>query len=255
MSDRSLTNTQRKDSEHRQAVSQAFGMIAPNYDSWYQSPLGGYVWLVETEAVRALLPHRVCGVALEIGVGTGMVLPILQNRSLQLVGVDVAWQMLAVAHQKTLKTNNVHLVHSDGTHLPFRKECVDLALGMTVLEFVPNPDEFLQEIHLSLHPAGHFLLGVLTSTNLWAIERRIRSVVQHDVFRFARFPSPWQVIRMLYQNGFSQARYRGSVYAPPFSPDKCLPTFTHLDAKLGTRWLTRALGAFLIFHVRRNALR
>ncbi len=181
-----------------------------------------------------------------------MALPLLQNISLQLIGIDIAWQMLAIAHKKVLKNTNAHLILSDGTSLPIRKECLDLVLGMTVLEFIPDRDEFLQEIHRCLQPIGHIILGVLTSTNLWAVERRVRSLFQHNIFKLARFPSPWQVMRILYRNGFSKSTYRGSVYALPFSPNRCLRVFSHLDAYLGTRWLCRALGAFLVFHARRN---
>lgn len=255
MSDRSLTDASKKESEHTLAVSQAFGAIAPFYDSWYHSPIGGYVWSVETEAIRALLPDPIQGVAIEVGVGTGMISPILQNHSLQFVGVDVVWQMLAVARRKSLESESVHLVQSDGSYLPFRKECIDFALAMTVLEFVPDPNKVLKEIHRCLQPVGYLLLGILTSTNLWAVERRIRSYIQHDVFRYARFPSPWQVIRMLNRNGFTRLHYRGSVYAPSFAPTKWLPTFAAWESSLGTRWLTRALGAFLVFQARRTMLK
>jgi ubiquinone/menaquinone biosynthesis C-methylase UbiE len=245
-----LTKAIEKDRKYTNAVRLAFDSIAPLYDSWYQLPIGRYVWSVETEAVKALLPHQVNGIALEVGVGTGMALSVYQNDSLQIVGIDIAWQMLAVANRKSTITDNVHLVLSDGVELPFRKDSIDLTLGMTVIEFIANGDRLLQEIHRCLRPAGHVLLGVLTSTNLWAVDRRIRSFVQHDVFELAKFPSPWQVIQMLHRNGFSQVNYRGAVYAPPFSPTSCLQAFTLLDRRLGSRWLSRALGAFLVFHAR-----
>lgn len=253
MSDNSTQNASEKEGEYTQAVSHAFGSIAPFYDSWYQSPLGSYVWSVETDVVEVLLPKQMHCVALEVGVGTGMALPLLQDTSLQLIGIDISWQMLGITHQKTGDLGNVHLVLSDGARLPFRKESADIALGMTVLEFVSNRDEFLQEIHRCLRRDGHFLLGVLTSTNLWAIERQIRNLAQPDIFKLARFPSPWQVLRLLYQNGFTYAIYRGSVYAPPFTPSKFLQAFRQLDLKLGSRWLSRALGAFLVFHSRRTS--
>jgi len=208
MSDRSAAKSSKKNWEHQLAVSSAFGSIAPFYDSWYRSPLGRYVWSVETDAVEALLPHQIHCVALEVGVGTGMALPLLQETALQLIGVDIAWQMLDMAYQKTGTQDNVHLVLADGAWLPFRQESAETVLGMTVLEFVADRDEFLQEIHRCLRPGGNLLLGVLTSTNLWALERQIRNLAQSDIFELARFPSPWQVRRLLHQNGFSQAVYQ-----------------------------------------------
>ncbi|MFW9935852.1 MAG: class I SAM-dependent methyltransferase [Candidatus Thorarchaeota archaeon] len=252
MSDWSLTNALEKDGKYRQAVGQAFGSIAQMYDSWYQTPMGRYVWSVESDAVNAILPQEIHEVSLEIGVGTGMALTFLQQASQQLVGIDIAWQMLTIVRQKTLTHENVHLILSDGAHLPLRGECTNLILGMTILEFIADQDQFLHEIFRCLCPAGHLILGVLTSTNLWAIERRIRNLAQQDVFKLARFPSPWQVIRNLRENGFSQVTYRGTVYAPPFASARCLPAFHSLDMKLGTWWLSRAFGAFLVFNSRRS---
>ncbi len=251
MSEKSLTNTRTKNIQHKRAVSQAFGSIAQGYDFWYKSARGNYVWLVETQAIQSLFPATVPKVVLEIGVGTGKAISLLENDHSQLIGIDFAWQMLAVARQKFTNSDNVHLVLADGASLPFRTECSDLAFSMTVLEFVPDRDEFFKEIYRCLHPSGNFLLGVLTSVNLWALERRIRNLTRYDVFGLASFPSPWQVIRRLCRNGFTQIQYRGSVYAPPFAPEVCLPVVSKLEVTLSNRWLIRALGAFTVFSAKR----
>jgi SAM-dependent methyltransferase len=226
--------------------------MASGYDSWYQTAMGKYVWAVETQALQALFPTTPYQVAFEIGVGTGKAISLLRDNSSQLIGIDLAWQMLEVAYHKFVESENTHLVLSDGTSLPFRNECCDFTLSMTVLEFVIDRDRFIQEIHRCLRPTGDILLGVLTALNLWAIERQIRSMVQHDVFELASFPNPWQVIRRLSRNGFTQIRYQGAVYAPSFFPQKCLPLISKFEVKLRNRWLSRALGAFTVFGAKRG---
>ncbi|MFX0078286.1 MAG: class I SAM-dependent methyltransferase [Candidatus Hermodarchaeota archaeon] len=238
------------DATQKRSVRSAFGTLAPVYDTWYHTPLGKYVWTVEAAAVHAMLPQKVNGVVVDIGVGTGMSLSFLQPFSSQIVGVDNSWQMVNIAYQKNQENQEVHLVIGDGENLPFRSNFADLIIGMTVLEFVPNPDRFLQEVQACLHPKGWLVLGVLTSTNLWALERRIRSFVQPDVFSYAQFPSPWQLIRRLNRNGFYHVRYRGAVYAPTFTPKRCLATFSRLDGKLGMLWVSRSLGAFSVVQAR-----
>lgn len=250
MSEEILSSVQPNDSTQKHAVRSAFGALAPVYDTWYQTPLGKYVWTVEVAAVHAMLPPKVNGVVVDIGVGTGMSLPLLQPFSSQIVGLDNTWQMVNIAYQKNQENQEVHLVIGDGENLPFRRNVADFIMGMTVLEFVPNPDNFLQEVQAFLQPKGWLVLGVLTSTNLWALERRIRSFVQPDVFSHAQFPSPWQLIRRLYRNGFHRVRYRGAVYAPTFTPKRCLATFSQLDGKLGNRWVSRSLGAFSVVQAR-----
>lgn len=246
MSEEILSSVLPNDATQKRAVRSAFGALAPLYDAWYHTPLGKYVWTVEAVAVHAMLPQKVNGVVVDIGVGTGMSLTLLQPLSSQIVGVDNTWQMVSIAYQKNQENQEVHLIIGDGENLPFRRNVADLIIGMTVLEFVPKPDRFLQEVQTCLHPKGWLVLGVLTSTNLWALERRIRSFAQPDVFSYAQFPSPWQLTRRLYRNGFHRVRYRGSVYAPTFTPRRCLAAFSQLDSKFGIRWLSRSLGAFSV---------
>jgi ubiquinone/menaquinone biosynthesis C-methylase UbiE len=250
MSEEILSSVLTNDATQKHAIRTAFGALAPAYDTWYNTPMGNYVWSVEATAIREMLPHKVNGVVVDIGVGTGMSLTLLQPFSSQVVGVDNTWQMVDIAHQKIQASQEAHLVIADGEHLPFRKNVADLVLGMTVLEFVPNPDLFLHEVHSCLHPKGWLVLGVLTSTNLWALERRIRSFVRPDVFSYAQFPSPWQLTRRLYRNGFQHVRYRGAVYAPTFTPKSCLDNFSLFDGKLGIKWFSRALGAFSVVQAR-----
>jgi len=229
---------------HKQAVSTAFGAIAPFYDAWYTTPIGRYVWAVETAATLALLSAQETGIALEIGVGTGMALGILKTASHNLVGIDISWQMLQNAYEKTQADIQTHLVLADGENLPFRKNSLSLIMGMTVIEFVPNPSELLLEVRRVLHIDGRLILGVLTSTNLWALERRIRNLVTPDVFQFAAFPSPWQMKRMLHRAGFTVCATKGSVYAPSFVPSRCINQLAQIDQVLGQQWLTRPWGAF-----------
>lgn len=251
MSDDFLLTKPITNSKHKQAVSDAFGALAPFYDAWYQTPVGKYVWAVESATIKALLPSRLQGVIFDIGIGTGMSLALLSSESSQIVGIDIAWEMLGVVYQKSRQLTSLHLVLADGEELPFRKEVADFTFSMTVLEFVSNANQFLREICRSLSTNGWLLLGVLSSPNLWASERRIRSFVKPDVFRFAWFPSAWQVARALYQNGFFQIQYRGAVYAPSFTPSRLLESCAIIEKKLSNRWLLRALGAFLVMRAQK----
>jgi ubiquinone/menaquinone biosynthesis C-methylase UbiE len=246
MSDDFLPNMPTMDSKHKQAVCTAFGALAPFYDAWYQTPVGKYVWAVESATITAMLPNHRRGIIFDIGTGTGMSLTLLSSRSTQIIGIDFAWEMLDVAYQKSHHFTRVHLVLADAENLPFRHAVADLVFGMTVLEFVSDTNQFLQEIYYSLSPNGWLVLGVLSSTNLWALERRIRSFVKPDVFSFAWFPSPWQVTRALLRNGFFKIQYQGAVYAPSFTPSKLLEACAVIDRKLSHQWLWRALGAFLV---------
>jgi ubiquinone/menaquinone biosynthesis C-methylase UbiE len=244
------SNQQRKEM-YKQVVARAFGTIAPFYDSWYETPLGTYVLRVESAAIADMLPKTLKGVAFDIGVGTGLSLEPMIQRGLHTIGIDHSWRMLQIAHQKNRNYHQINLVLADGEKLPFRGGVAELVTGMTVLEFTPDPMKFLQEIHSCLRPGGHIILGVLSSTSIWAFERRLRNLANQDVYSFAQFLSSWELTRMLHRANFSSVEYRGSVFAPSITPSRLLPSLTALDKKWGRLWPIRIGGAFLVFHARR----
>jgi ubiquinone/menaquinone biosynthesis C-methylase UbiE len=242
-----LENNDTISQEHKLAVGTAFGSIARFYDAWYSTPLGDYVWKVESAAIAAALPNRIEGVALDLGAGSGMSMELLLQRGAFTVGVDLSWQMIAVAREKLRTNPRADFVLADGEQLPFRERVVELVSGVTVLEFVPNPPQMLEQIHKVLRSGGQLVLGILSSTSIWGVERRIRTFARRDIFAFARFPTPWQITRLLRRAAFAAIRYRGSVYAPTFTPTRFLPSFARLDESWGDRWLSKSLGAFLVF--------
>ncbi len=238
---------------HKQAVTSAFGSLSKVYDLWYDSPIGKYVWLVETAALSAMLPPQIKGTALDVGVGTGMSMKFLIERDAESVGIDLSLDMLKIAQNKFKEDARTHLVCSDAEFLPFRRDSFDLILGMTVIEFISDKLGILKKLNKTLSPSGTLILGILSSASLWSLERRLQSWFHPDVYSYAEFLSPWLMKKMLHQAGFSNVKYQGSVYAPPFTPKKLLHNLIRFDTILGKRWLSRFLGAFLVFSANQPA--
>ena len=231
----------------KRAVGEAFGDIAPFYDGWYSTPMGRYVGLVEGEAVGLLMPRRIMGVALDVGAGTGLsMLPLRGRGASQVVGVDLSWRMLRVAKERL--GGWASLVVADGEWLPFRGMVFSAASAMTVMEFTPHPKRMLRELGRVLEFGGRLVLGVLSSTSWWAVDRRLRNLAgRRDVFSLAWFPSPWRVVGMLREAGFAGVKFRGSVYAPSQTPSRLLGAFARIDRRLGGSRLFRGFGAFTVF--------
>ncbi len=246
-----LANNQSASKEHKVAVGTAFGSIARFYDVWYSTPLGKYVWEVESAAIDSTLPNCIEGIAVDLGAGSGMSMELLIQRGAYTVGVDLSWRMIAVAREKLYTNPRAEFVLADGECLPFREGIADLVSGITVLEFVPNPLLMLEGIHKTLRSCGKLVLGILSSTSIWGMERRIRTFARKDIFAYARFLTPWEVTSLLHRASFAALGYRGSVYAPTFTPTRFLPILARLEECWGKRWLSRSLGAFLVFHAKR----
>jgi len=104
---------------------------------------------------------------LEVGVGTGISLP-LYPADVQVTGIDVSPEMLAVAEKRKAKWNlhNVELKVMDAENMDFDAARFDKVVAMYVASVVPNPTRLVDEMHRVCRPAGElFIVNHFKSTN------------------------------------------------------------------------------------------
>jgi SAM-dependent methyltransferase len=111
-----------------------------------------------TEAFISLLPAD--WTVLDIGAGTGYLLPSLADHFRQVIAVEPASAMLECARQRILEHGvaNVVFHHGDLGHLPISDQTCDLAIACLVLHHLPSPAEAVAEIHRVLRPGGRLLI-------------------------------------------------------------------------------------------------
>jgi ubiquinone/menaquinone biosynthesis C-methylase UbiE len=97
-------------------------------------------------------------VALDLGCGTGMFLEELEKRYGVVVGADISMEMLKLAKQRAEKS---FLVLADADQLPFRSNCFDVVVLVTLLQNLPDPRQGLREIRRIIKTAGTLLLTAL----------------------------------------------------------------------------------------------
>ncbi|HMH49377.1 MAG TPA: class I SAM-dependent methyltransferase [Candidatus Acidoferrum sp.] len=151
--------------EKRQ-VQRAYELYAPIYDfifDWIFAP-------GRAAAVRqlALEPNDV---TLEVGIGTGLNLPLYPPAS-RLIGIDLSQEMLdkAVERVQTLAMPNVTLKNMDATALDFADNEFDKALATYTISAVPDPVAVLREMRRVVKPGG-----VIVILNHFRSERRFAS--------------------------------------------------------------------------------
>ena len=97
---------------------------------------------------------------LEVSCGAGHFTRWLDEQGLQAIGLDFSWPLLEQA--KHLKIRSI--LQGDALRLPFISESFDLVALITTLEFIPNPNQALNEavrtakqgiILVSLNAQGH----------------------------------------------------------------------------------------------------
>ena len=133
---------------------QFFNSIAEDWDKLSREVLGGFDLAL---AVSRHLPE--CGVAADLGCGTGNVLRAMLSKAHSVIGVDGSARMLELARRNLASEGDrVSLRIGDLSHLPLRDGEADFASLNMVLHHVPAPVDILSEIRRILAPSGLLLL-------------------------------------------------------------------------------------------------
>lgn len=96
---------------------------------------------------------------LEVGVGTGLALP-LYNPDKTVTGIDLSAEMLELARQRVRDRrlpNVAGLLEQDAEATDFPDASFDIAVAMFVASVVPNPRKLLAEMRRVVRPGGHML--------------------------------------------------------------------------------------------------
>jgi phosphatidylethanolamine/phosphatidyl-N-methylethanolamine N-methyltransferase len=164
---------------------------------------------------------RIGGRILEVGVGTGISLP-LYSGNCRLCGVDISAPMLRKAQERVTELNlaNVEgLWVMDAAHLSFPDNSFDAVVAQYVITTVPNPEATLDEFARVLRPGGEIVL-----VSRVGAEAGLRHSLEHWFQPAAR--------KLGWRTEFSFARY--ARWAAQ-SPDMCLierramPPFGHFN--------------------------
>ena len=137
-----------------QTVTKAYARWAPFYDFVF-----GAVFERGRQAAIAAA-ERIGGHILEVGVGTGMCLP-LYSKKCQISGVDLSEPMLRKAQERVRElglTNVEGLWVMDAEHLEFPDASFDVIVAQYVITTVPNPEGTLDEFARVLKPGGEIIL-------------------------------------------------------------------------------------------------
>lgn len=114
---------------------------------------------VET-AIRTTLGPDKIGSHLDIGTGTGRLLELLAPQTQHAVGVDLSFDMLAVARANLEQAGHLHvqLRPGDVYALPFDRDTFDVVTIHQVLHYLEEPGRAIAEAARVLAPGGRLLI-------------------------------------------------------------------------------------------------
>jgi ubiquinone/menaquinone biosynthesis C-methylase UbiE len=113
---------------------------------------------LESELRRVPLSERGSWRALEIGCGPGRLMRPMSRHFVEIDGVDVSDEMIAIARQRLSDLPNAHPHHTDGASLSlFPDETFEFVYSYAVFQHIPSREvvvQYLRETHRVLKTGG-----------------------------------------------------------------------------------------------------
>ena len=137
-----------------QSIKKAYRRYAKVYDFYF-----GAVFQPGRKAVIDKISWRAGDRVLEVGVGTGLSLP-LYPRFVSVTGVDISAEMLARAHARCDREElgNVELNVMDAENMQFPDDAFDKVIAMYVASCVPHPARLVDEMRRVCKPSGELII-------------------------------------------------------------------------------------------------
>jgi phosphatidylethanolamine/phosphatidyl-N-methylethanolamine N-methyltransferase len=135
-------------------IKRAYAILSPVYDFLFDK-----VFYPGRVAAIDLLEIQPNSRVLEVGVGTGLNLP-LYPRDCDVTGVDISEGMLRKAQERvrTFGMTNTKLLVMDGSKLDFPDNSFDRVIATYVISAVPDPVKTLLEMRRVCKPSGHLVI-------------------------------------------------------------------------------------------------
>ena len=142
-------------------VERVYQRLSGRYDIFFD-----HVFQPGREQALHALQLRPGDRVLEVGVGTGLVLPLYPH-NVEVVGIDLSDAMLAEARERVnrARLRHVSLCRMDAAAMEFPDDTFDAVFAPYVISVVPDPFAVMSEIRRVCRPGGriavvnHFLSG------------------------------------------------------------------------------------------------
>jgi phosphatidylethanolamine/phosphatidyl-N-methylethanolamine N-methyltransferase len=137
-----------------ETINRAYAVLSPVYDFLFDK-----IFYPGRVAAIDLLEIQPGNRVLEVGVGTGLNLP-LYSRDCNVTGIDISKEMLRKAEERVLALGmaNTKLMVMDGSRLAFPDDSFDRVIATYVISAVPDPVKTLLEMRRVCKPSGHLVI-------------------------------------------------------------------------------------------------
>ena len=113
---------------------------------------------LKVEAVLKSLKPAIQSRYIDLGCGTGLLLPKIMKNAKNIVCLDMSKGMLKEVKPSLRHSVNVHLIQADVDYTPLRSGYFNMAFAITLLQNTPNPKQSLQEMKRVTKPDATMII-------------------------------------------------------------------------------------------------
>lgn len=212
------------------------------YRAWRASDLGRITDRLEKQVILGLVGAVQGKRVLDLGCGDGALSVLLARAGAEVTGLDADPRMVTAARDRASRANAaVTLIEGDVRQLPFADDTFDVVIAITVLCFVADAEQAVNEMARVLQRGGRLVVGELGRYSLWAAKRRLSGWLGSQTWRVAFFRSAHELKALARAACLDVDGFRGAIYYPPCN--LCARWLAPLDAGLAA---TTTFGAAFI---------
>lgn len=175
-----------------------FNSYYDEYDQWFETHADTYK--AEIEAIKMLLPSTT--LAIDIGVGTGKFAKPLGIT----VGIEPSEKMAERA-----KSQGIIVIKAFAEDLPFYNNSFDVALMVTTICFVNDPQKAIHEAYRILNPQGCCIIAIVDKNSPLG-KYYIKNKDSSKFYKAATFYSTDEIIDYMEKSGFVKFKFKQTLF-------------------------------------------
>lgn len=210
---------------------------ANNYDQWYNTRIGQYADRIETDCAFNLFQVKPGMRILDAGCGTGIFSIKLARKGAIVTGIDISEKMLVIARKRALQEKlGIAFKQMDSLNLKFPDHFFDGVLSMATIEFIPDPQQMMDEMFRVCRTGGLILVGTINRESDWGrLYQNPEFQKNVPVFKYAHFKSPADLSKLRKE---SLIAVQECLFIPPDTPD------SEISLKKEREWSSLNRGGF-----------
>lgn len=154
----------------KSAVARCFGKAAASYDQH------AALQRLTSDHLLRYIPAGSCQTAVDLGCGSGALLPYMASKAKHLIAIDISLGMLQHAQANTVLPIKHNWLAGDAEALPLQSGSIDLCISNLALQWCNSLEAPLAEIERCLNPGGYVLFSTLVAGSLGEITEAWRGV-------------------------------------------------------------------------------